>query len=232
MTNQADRELLAAEYRKDGFGRAADEIEKGQHEAVQRYALRAIAAARAQAQGEVVVTRNEAGAIVAVTRQDAEGRMLSVIAEAQAQGSGEVGDEDLRRCDDIAESLQEAGGPTNSMRLVALNRLLRHARTAPPSAGVDIRAAQDAAIARVADEMAAERAPVGVACPEHEARKREAAAPPPSAPVEGIIEEMRSVSADWDSDHEEHCARDVADWANRLEALAALNPTAAQDAPE
>jgi hypothetical protein len=33
--------------------------------------------------GEVVVTRNDAGEIVAVTRQDDEGRILSVIAEAQ-----------------------------------------------------------------------------------------------------------------------------------------------------
>jgi hypothetical protein len=35
-----------------------------------------------QKRGEVVVTRNESGAIVAVTRQDEEGRILSIIAEA------------------------------------------------------------------------------------------------------------------------------------------------------
>lgn len=36
-----------------------------------------------QPPGDVVVTRNEAGRIVAVTRQDEEGRILSVIAEGQ-----------------------------------------------------------------------------------------------------------------------------------------------------
>ena len=35
--------------------------------------------------GEVVVTKNEDGAIVAVTRQDEEGRILSVIAESSPQ---------------------------------------------------------------------------------------------------------------------------------------------------
>jgi len=38
-----------------------------------------------QEQGEVVVTRNEAGAIVAVTRQDSEGRILKVIAETEQE---------------------------------------------------------------------------------------------------------------------------------------------------
>src|SRR5690606_22506554 len=59
------------------------------------------------------------------------------------QGGGEVCAEDLRWCEDIAESLQEAGGPTNNMRLVALNRLLRHARTAPPSAPVGVEGLAD-----------------------------------------------------------------------------------------
>lgn len=40
-------------------------------------------AALAQPSGEVVVTKNESGAIVSVTRQDKEGRLLSVIAESQ-----------------------------------------------------------------------------------------------------------------------------------------------------
>lgn len=40
-------------------------------------------AALAQPSGEVVVTKNESGAIVSVTRQDKEGRVLSVIAESQ-----------------------------------------------------------------------------------------------------------------------------------------------------
>ncbi len=39
-------------------------------------------AALAQLSGEVVVTENESGAIVSVTRQDKEGRVLSVIAES------------------------------------------------------------------------------------------------------------------------------------------------------
>lgn len=39
-------------------------------------------ALKKQQAGEVVVTRTQSGAIVAVTRQDAEGRVLSVIAEA------------------------------------------------------------------------------------------------------------------------------------------------------
>lgn len=56
----------------------------------------------------------------------------------QQQGGGEVCAEDLRWCEDIAESLREAGGPTNNMRLVALNRLLRHARAAPPIAPVGV----------------------------------------------------------------------------------------------
>ena len=40
-------------------------------------------AALEQPSGEVVVTKNESGAIVSVTRQDKEGRVLSVIAESQ-----------------------------------------------------------------------------------------------------------------------------------------------------
>ncbi|MFF6503419.1 hypothetical protein ACET33_35155, partial [Pseudomonas aeruginosa] len=40
-------------------------------------------AALAQPSGEVVVTKNESGAIVSVTRQDKEGRVLSVIAESK-----------------------------------------------------------------------------------------------------------------------------------------------------
>lgn len=39
------------------------------------------------ARGEVVVTRNPAGRIVAVTRQDEEGRILSVIAEAAQEST-------------------------------------------------------------------------------------------------------------------------------------------------
>lgn len=45
-------------------------------------AARALLALCGQRKGEVVVTKDEAGYIVAVTRQDKEGRILSVIAEA------------------------------------------------------------------------------------------------------------------------------------------------------
>ncbi|HFO1336927.1 TPA: hypothetical protein ACHIU4_004690 [Pseudomonas aeruginosa] len=45
---------------------------------------RLIRAALAQPSGKVVVTKNESGAIVSVTRQDEDGRVLSVIAEAQS----------------------------------------------------------------------------------------------------------------------------------------------------
>ena len=44
--------------------------------------LRAALAQKAEPQGEVVVTKDDAGQIVAVTRQDAEGRILSVVAES------------------------------------------------------------------------------------------------------------------------------------------------------
>lgn len=49
-----------------------------------RAAVRAIIAALTPPEGHVVVTRNEAGQAVAVTRQDDEGRILSVIAEFEA----------------------------------------------------------------------------------------------------------------------------------------------------
>lgn len=42
-----------------------------------------------QRRGEVVVTKDDTGAIVAVTRQDEEGRILSVIAEADRKRGGE-----------------------------------------------------------------------------------------------------------------------------------------------
>lgn len=42
-----------------------------------------------QRQGEVVVTKTPEGEIIAVTRQDDEGKILSVIAEADRKGRGE-----------------------------------------------------------------------------------------------------------------------------------------------
>ena len=44
--------------------------------------LRAVIAADRAARGEVVVTKNESGQIVAVTRQDGQGQILSIISEA------------------------------------------------------------------------------------------------------------------------------------------------------
>lgn len=49
---------------------------------------RLAAAADAQAAGEVVVTKNNRGVIVAVTRQDEDGKILSTLAESDAQAAG------------------------------------------------------------------------------------------------------------------------------------------------
>jgi len=46
----------------------------------------ALAAAEAQPASDLVITNNDAGQIVAVTRQDADGRILEVLAEAQPVG--------------------------------------------------------------------------------------------------------------------------------------------------
>lgn len=78
---QRARELLAAEYRKAGANPAACELMAGRASWPNQMALNAIVAALTQPEGHVVVTRNEAGQAVAVTRQDDEGRILSVIAE-------------------------------------------------------------------------------------------------------------------------------------------------------
>lgn len=50
---------------------------------LQGWQARAALAQPSPKPGELVVTRNEVGAIVAITRQDAEGRVLNVLAEAQ-----------------------------------------------------------------------------------------------------------------------------------------------------
>jgi len=63
--------------------------------------------AAAQPAGEVVVTKNESGQIVAVTRQDEEGRILSVIAESDAPQPAalpELSDAEILR---IAESVPD-----------------------------------------------------------------------------------------------------------------------------
>lgn len=56
--------------------------------------------------------------------------VADAIATHPARG---VVDEDIRWCEDIAASLQEAGGPTNNMRLIALNRLIAAAQAAQPA---------------------------------------------------------------------------------------------------
>lgn len=84
---QRARELLAAEWKKQrDFGAPysfatymVELIEKGEWDSAPD--MCALVAALTPPECHVVVTRNEAGQAVAVTRQDDEGRILSVIAE-------------------------------------------------------------------------------------------------------------------------------------------------------
>lgn len=80
------RELLADEFARSGelVSEYADEVRSGITHPWDRAAIRAIISALTPPEGHVVVTRNEAGQAVAVTRQDDEGRILSVIAEFEA----------------------------------------------------------------------------------------------------------------------------------------------------
>lgn len=82
------RELLRAEYMLSLSGAGP----KQRH--LYECAVRAIMNAIKSSEGHVVVTRNEAGQAVAVTRQDDDGRILSVIAEFEAP-EGYVDREDL-----------------------------------------------------------------------------------------------------------------------------------------
>ncbi len=79
------RELLAAQCEIDGMPEAAERVRAGtfKGDAVNGFqtTIRTIISALTPPEGHVVVTRNEAGQAVAVTRQDDEGRILSVIAE-------------------------------------------------------------------------------------------------------------------------------------------------------
>ncbi len=77
------RELLVSKYTELGIeSQAARLMEQGHQPGGVHYgAVQAIIAALTPPEGHVVVTRNEAGQAVAVTRQDDEGRILSVIAE-------------------------------------------------------------------------------------------------------------------------------------------------------
>lgn len=81
-------------YQTDSTMRSM-ELRTHSDEAMQDYARTAIEADRKQ-KGEVVVTKTQDGEIIAVTRQDEEGRILSVIAEADRQRRGEpVNEEEL-----------------------------------------------------------------------------------------------------------------------------------------
>ncbi|EMM6198933.1 TPA: hypothetical protein ACRNCK_001176 [Pseudomonas aeruginosa] len=64
-------------------------------------------AALAQPSGEVVVTKNESGAIVSVTRQDKEGRLLSVIAESQPSPAQAEQTEGFTHFPELLESVQQ-----------------------------------------------------------------------------------------------------------------------------
>ncbi len=84
--------------------RLANELEGGDSQTLYALSNEATACLRAQhatitaqaariaeleGRGEVVVTKNYKGQIVAVTRQDDEGRILSVLAESAAMQQGE-----------------------------------------------------------------------------------------------------------------------------------------------
>ncbi|MEN6682213.1 hypothetical protein ABFC53_07855 [Stenotrophomonas pavanii] len=74
------------------------------------------------AEGHVVVTRNEAGQAVAVTRQDDEGRILSVIAELETpEGWVEQHERDSRELRRLCAARDEA----RKERDIAKNRLTR-----------------------------------------------------------------------------------------------------------
>lgn len=70
-------------------------------------------AAPAAPAGEIVVTKNEQGQIVAVTRQDKEGRVLSIVAESSTPAEGDALDaehvQQLREADEaLMEQMQDA----------------------------------------------------------------------------------------------------------------------------
>nr|WP_313227319.1 hypothetical protein [Stenotrophomonas pavanii] len=83
---QRARELLADEFSRMGgvSAKYVEEVREGIVGPWDRAAIRAIIAALTPPEGHVIVTRNEAGQAVAVTRQDGDGRILSVIAEFEA----------------------------------------------------------------------------------------------------------------------------------------------------
>lgn len=66
-------------------------------ELMQAYALAAISDVQ-EAEGQIVVTKTEGGAIVSVTRQDEEGRILEIIAQ-DTQPAQQEGQKHLAACD-------------------------------------------------------------------------------------------------------------------------------------
>ncbi|MEQ6541068.1 hypothetical protein [Pseudomonas aeruginosa] len=73
-------------------------------------------AALAQLSGEVVVTENESGAIVSVTRQDKEGRVLSVIAES-ATLTAQAEQAEAERPEVVAWQYRVTAGPQTGWSL-------------------------------------------------------------------------------------------------------------------
>ncbi|HGN2354265.1 TPA: hypothetical protein ACKR0C_005078 [Pseudomonas aeruginosa] len=73
-------------------------------------------AALAQPSGEVVVTKNESGAIVSVTRQDKEGRVLSVIAES-ATLTAQAEKAEVERPEVVAWQYRVTAGPQTGWSL-------------------------------------------------------------------------------------------------------------------
>ena len=73
-------------------------------------------AALAQPSGEVVVTKNESGAIVSVTRQDKEGRVLSVIAES-ATLTAQAEQAEAERPEVVAWQYRVTAGPQTGWSL-------------------------------------------------------------------------------------------------------------------
>ncbi|MDM4849670.1 hypothetical protein [Pseudomonas aeruginosa] len=108
-------------------------------------------AALAQPSGEVVVTKNESGAIVSVTRQDKEGRVLSVIAESATLTAQAEKAEVVARVVHSNPVVLGQCGPLNAND--ELMTVAQHAASVARWAEMFNRVEQqrDAALARVAD---------------------------------------------------------------------------------
>lgn len=130
------------------------------------YASRLIRALLAsQPQGEVVVTKHPDGRIVAVTRQDEEGRILKVIAEASQPSAPQVSQEvdGREKFDDWWNEKRPASGCTDfDIALLAWNAALTRVPAEPVSIDTGLLyAEQDAAANAVQDrfEAAQQRSP-------------------------------------------------------------------------